>query len=387
METKKKAWGFMGPFSVACVWFGTHVGPGFAGGAQLVSYFTKWGWIGVFLGPLVVALLSTYLIYYTMEFCRLYKTDNYHEFYKKVYGKYTIFFGTVKSILLVLGCFVVAAMIYATGGALLQSLLGFPAYVGGLLTMAVIVLLTIFGEALVRKSSTVLTVVMIAMILYIAIRAIGPSWGGMREYVGSRTMNASYPTAWWNMILYLPVFCSFMDAGIATSQSTVKSSRDSILIAIMGSILIGGSIMLLNIMFSARMPEIQSEALPTLFALQHVMGNNIGITILYTVLAFLALISTGVGFLYGAVARYEIVLGKVWKQSSATLRRAVILIAIMIGSVVFGQFGVLTIIQYGYVYMGNINLPVLMLPLMILLPILVGRAKKKQTPAVVETDK
>ena len=31
---------FMGPFAIIAVWFSTHVGPGFAGGAQQVRYWS-----------------------------------------------------------------------------------------------------------------------------------------------------------------------------------------------------------------------------------------------------------------------------------------------------------------------------------------------------------
>ena len=42
---------FMGPFAIISVWFSTHVGPGFAGGAQEVQYFVGNGWMGVFFRP------------------------------------------------------------------------------------------------------------------------------------------------------------------------------------------------------------------------------------------------------------------------------------------------------------------------------------------------
>ena len=51
MEQQSSLKSLMGPISVACVWFGTHVGPGFASGAQLVQYFVGYGWLGVYIGP------------------------------------------------------------------------------------------------------------------------------------------------------------------------------------------------------------------------------------------------------------------------------------------------------------------------------------------------
>ena len=42
---------------VAAVWLGGHFGPGFATGAFSVTYYDKYGWIGLF-GPLLAMLMS-----------------------------------------------------------------------------------------------------------------------------------------------------------------------------------------------------------------------------------------------------------------------------------------------------------------------------------------
>ena len=34
-------------FTVGSVWFGTHVGGGFASGNQVVNYFSQYGWMAV----------------------------------------------------------------------------------------------------------------------------------------------------------------------------------------------------------------------------------------------------------------------------------------------------------------------------------------------------
>ena len=40
----KAGWGTA--FSVASVWFGTHVGGGFATGNQAIQYYVQYGWLG-----------------------------------------------------------------------------------------------------------------------------------------------------------------------------------------------------------------------------------------------------------------------------------------------------------------------------------------------------
>ena len=43
----KAGWGTA--FSVASVWFGTHVGGGFATGNQAIQYYVQYGWLASFL--------------------------------------------------------------------------------------------------------------------------------------------------------------------------------------------------------------------------------------------------------------------------------------------------------------------------------------------------
>ena len=54
---------------VACVWFGTHCGPGAASGNQTVQYFVRYGLWSLFL-PLVAMGLLGVALYYAMEFSR-----------------------------------------------------------------------------------------------------------------------------------------------------------------------------------------------------------------------------------------------------------------------------------------------------------------------------
>ncbi|OUO93420.1 hypothetical protein [Cloacibacillus sp. An23] len=100
--------GLMGPVSVACVWFGTHIGPGFASGAQLVQYFVGYGWLGVYVGPIVLMIISSWIVYYVLETCRLYQVYNYHDFYNVVFGRYRKIFVAYKELAVLLSSIVIA---------------------------------------------------------------------------------------------------------------------------------------------------------------------------------------------------------------------------------------------------------------------------------------
>lgn len=58
---------------LACVWMGTHFGPGVASGTQILQYWVKYGVWGTLCAVLAMGLLG-YCLYCSMEFSRIYKT-------------------------------------------------------------------------------------------------------------------------------------------------------------------------------------------------------------------------------------------------------------------------------------------------------------------------
>ena len=63
---------------MACVWMGTHFGPGVASGTQILVYWVKYGIWGTIASVFAMGLLG-YCIYCAAEFSRIYKTYNYAE--------------------------------------------------------------------------------------------------------------------------------------------------------------------------------------------------------------------------------------------------------------------------------------------------------------------
>ena len=70
---------------VACVWMGTHFGPGVASGTQILVFWVKYGIWGAIAAVFAMALLGL-CIYYGAEFSRIYKTYNYADWTKEVWG-------------------------------------------------------------------------------------------------------------------------------------------------------------------------------------------------------------------------------------------------------------------------------------------------------------
>ena len=71
---------------VAAVWLGGHFGPGFATGAFSVTYYVKYGWIGLVM-PLLAMLVTGGVMFYMTEYARSHNTTSYKPFVLSCYGE------------------------------------------------------------------------------------------------------------------------------------------------------------------------------------------------------------------------------------------------------------------------------------------------------------
>ena len=86
MDNKKLKSSWAAAFTVASVWFGTHVGAGFATGNQVVNYFVQYGWTAAIFPLLAMGILAV-VMYIMMKFAKLSGFDNYKDTYRALYPK------------------------------------------------------------------------------------------------------------------------------------------------------------------------------------------------------------------------------------------------------------------------------------------------------------
>ena len=83
-KTLKSTWA--AGFAVASVWFGTHVGGGFASGNQVVQYFSSYGPLSIIFPILAMGLLAV-VMYIMVKFAKLSGFTNYKDTYAALYPK------------------------------------------------------------------------------------------------------------------------------------------------------------------------------------------------------------------------------------------------------------------------------------------------------------
>lgn len=123
MEKNKKAGSMI--LGVAFVWFTTHFGGGFASGAQIYSYYVRYGVWSLFMPFLAMAYNGVFFAY-CLYFARKHQVYDYRSYNDAFYGKYAPVFSNLFEVLYLCVMCVAPAVAFATGGATLSTLTGLP---------------------------------------------------------------------------------------------------------------------------------------------------------------------------------------------------------------------------------------------------------------------
>lgn len=367
-NTKKK--GLPVFIGVASVWMGTHFGPGVASGTQLNQYYVGFGIPGIIMTLVAMALLG-FALYCSMEFSRIYKAYDYESWVTKLFNnKYVV-------ILFDVSFFV--TIISAAGGSLnaiatlLQDFWGINYWVGVGIVIVVSMLLCAFGAELVRKSSAYMMFVVVGVLLLIMALVIAAGDADLKGAVENQAANlgadmsaSNWLKALWQAIIY-GSFQATIVANIASVADTLPDRRESRRAAITGYIANTGLLLVLCMMLFSftNVYAVTNEALPFYSILARL---NMGwLTTVYIIVVFIAVISTVVGFAFAGVARF----GKYYrpqgkKQLAHPVRDAAFVLVLLAACAAISQVGIMNLVKYGYSLLGYINLPVIILPALII---------------------
>ena len=191
MDNKKLKSSWAAAFTVASVWFGTHVGAGFATGNQVVNYFVQYGWTAAIFPLLAMGILAV-VMYIMMKFAKLNGFDNYKDTYRALYPKpwMEIFF-EIFYIIIILAA--VASCVDGAGG-IVKSLIDLPDIICNLVIIALLILLSIFGVDLIIKASTVLsTAILIVTAILVIMGFVVPIDAVAQELATENAAYASIP--------------------------------------------------------------------------------------------------------------------------------------------------------------------------------------------------
>ncbi|MEL7569721.1 MAG: hypothetical protein AAGU14_04075, partial [Eubacteriaceae bacterium] len=363
----------------ATVWFSTHCGAGFASGTQELNYFSNHGWWGPFFPFLTIAIIA--ITYYVgLETARQTDKWDYHSWSKEAYKPMGMAGSVLIEIAIVVTVIAASAACISAGANLGVQQFGWPMWVGSVLMFAITVLLSIFGEKVVRNNAMIMTAAIIVIVLIVLIAGLikfGPVIGQLISdgYVNSAAAKwgvtgavGSTQGSVGNSLLWALTYSGFQMGIIAGATSAFKggkSKREAKGFAIIGYVL--NVVMLSGVCFLllAGMPTIWTDkaarTLPTLYMVGQL--NMPLLSVLYPILLFLALVTTAVGLTFGMVERLSPVMFK--KMSNVAVKKGIIALGVLLVCWAVSTLGLMWVVQVAYKYLGIFNWFAVILPLWI----------------------
>lgn len=353
---------------VAFVWFTTHFGDGFASGAQIYSYYVRYG-VWCLITPAIAMIYNAVFFAYCLYFARKHEVYDYRSYNNALYGRFAPVFSNLFEVLYICVMCVAPAVAFATGGATLSTLTGLPYLVCTLVIGVFIFIVAIFGTDLVRRVASVLSICIIVGLLIVYIPNIIASSHEISQTAS--TMNSdAFPLgkALYSAFLY----GTFQLANVAVFVQHARSfdkPKDAVKSMGIGCVIniIMMTVVVLGIMTVASNPDMAKQSVPTLFMVQSGVGSRF-LTPLISVLIILGAVSTAVNMVAAMVAR--ICNKKPAKPAispaagSARITRKEIIAALICCLADFGiaQFGLLTLIQKAYSFLAYLAIPVILIP-------------------------
>ena len=345
-------------FSIAFVWFGIHVGSGFATGNQINQFYVKYGWPCVFL-PILAMLLLGYAFYNASMLALREHTYHYRALTNKFYAPYQKVFSAIFEIAYLAVLITATSAVIAGAASLGQSVLNIP-YMVGIFGFAVILLIfSIFGPQVIMALSSIFSIIII--ITCAVIIAAGLSKGA--PILAARMAEAPLPYGWgmpiWKMLTYsgfqavsIAALCAVYSD--ATNRTNVKGG------ILIGTILNALILTLMSIMLFS-FPDALKETIPTLGIIR--ATGHTSLTAAYSVMLLMAFLSTAIPLIFALVSRFE----AIWKNGKGIFEQSrpkrILLAFATIGvCLLFSFMGLTKVIALGYGYTGIIMLFIFVIP-------------------------
>ena len=347
--------------AVASVWFTTHFGGGFASGRQLVDFYVQYGVYALFM-PFISVGIITAVLYVSWDFSREHGLFDYRNWSNEYFKPYQAVFSNIIEIAYLTILLMATAVAFATGGTVVEETLGTPYLANTIFIAVLIFFLTIFGADLVRKAATVMAILIIGGMLTIYISNLFVNAGSLAAVIKEAPAPKGFWPALWQAVKYGGLQCSLIGAYIAVADG-LHSKADVRKAAFYGFLMNGGVLALASFGVLAHYPVILAEKAPILYITRHGGGGEIGVMIV-AVIIFLAVISTGVGLIYGGTRRVTAWWCKRTKTAPSPKIDAVSSIVYVTASWTIAKFGLIPLIGKGYVWIGMLSTPLVVVPIL-----------------------
>lgn len=364
-------------WNVASVWFGTHCGPGAAAGTTVCTYFIAGGGYRGMIWAFVSMIIAGLIFSTAVELSRLTGARSYNQLFRTLWGEKLGKLVWVADIATLYGTIVAFSSIFAGANSVFQMFFNTPMLVGGIFVGVAGIILCLYGDELVRKVSSILTIALIICIAVSCIFIFSTHGDAVAEIWNSKWQpeGMTVGKGFYNMILYIGVIMPYACNCVVTAEP-LKRRKDVAWFGIFGTILNGLLVGLVALAMFCFLPDALSHNLPFLMGIQQ--SAPAWMSYIFFLIYVLALISTVVSVNYNLSARFAPLLRKKWTNLGNKGSVAIVAIIVTIIALIVSTFGLLKIVLVGYKMMGYINNIIWSLPLVIVAPVLVSKYRKKE---------
>ncbi|HBT70968.1 MAG TPA: hypothetical protein DEB37_01445 [Lysinibacillus sp.] len=326
---------------VGGAYVGIIVGAGFASGQEIVLYFTSYGFQGVYGALLAMVGFSIVGMCIAQVSSRL-RTASHKDLIYQISGN-TI--GFVLDFVLSLFLFGVAVIMFAGAGATFQQMFGLPIWLGSICMILLTVATVMMDVKSIINIIALATPYLLTIVSIIAIYAIATmDLTFVEQAVIAQQVQVSANSWWVTALLYMSFNVGVSFSLLTVMCGSIRNAKVAGMGGIIGGILLGALILLVNFSLLTKMNIIVGLDIPML-ALANEIHPIVGLLMAISLLGMIY--NTAVGMLYSFMVRF-------FEPSKASYRVAVI----FIGGLGFlaSLVGFTTLVAKLYAVMGYVGL-------------------------------
>lgn len=357
-------------FPISSVWFGALVGPSMVSGVFAIVYFSPYGMWGILL-PFVSMGVACFIVGFGLLGIKEWKIDNYSDYGKRLYGKYSKYLSPLLEIYLILAMLVGGSSVIAMGGIFFHDLISVPEFVGQILMAIISSVLVLWGAELVRRSSVFMTIVLLVGFSLLIVLSCYSSYDNLVEKI--MTWYVPEGITFWQGVtpaiaLGLSNACNALT--LSSVGQRLRTNSDVILTILISFII--NSMMFVGcvIFLLPYIPAVLTKEVPNLFVLQQYLTKSYSwLPMVYNIVMLFGLASSGVPQLNAVAYRVINFYPNTGIFKKNVCRNICTSILYMIICIMIATCGLQTIISKGYSILGYLAIPLIVIPICIFMPI------------------
>ena len=295
---------------------GIIVGAGFASGQEIIQYFTSYGYKGI-LGALIATIGFAFIGMCIAQISSRLGTTSHKDLIYQISGKYV---GFVVDYLLSFFLFGVAVIMFAGAGSTFKQMFGLEVWVGSLFMILLTIITVMMNVKSIINLIAMVTPYLLAIVMVIAVYSIATMDLSFAEQAVIAEQQSQVASNWWiAALLYVSFNIGVCFSMLTVVSGSVRNEKIAGMGGIIGGVLLGVLMLLINLSLLAKMNTIAGLDIPML-QLANEIHPVVGVLMSIALLGMIY--NTAVGMFYSFTVRF-------FKPSKPSFKVAVVFIGIL----------------------------------------------------------